>query len=79
LNVLDYGIDILLLFLFRISIVESQMASATELRRDAEVKAYTLGVPDVQITIRFRRKSRDYPPTPFVGLNVLRHNRPNKV
>src|SRR5947207_6621942 len=50
------GIDIFLLFLGRIGVVEAQMAAPAELLRDAEIKGNRLGVADMQVAVRLRRK-----------------------
>ena len=53
-------IDIFLLFLGRIGIIEAKMTTAAELFRDTEVEADRLGVTDVQVSIRLRRKARHH-------------------
>ena len=53
------GVDVFLLFLGRIGIVEAQMAAAAEFLGDAEIQADRLGVADMQIAVRLRRKARD--------------------
>ena len=55
------GVDIFLLFLGRIGVVETQMTAPAELRRHAEIQDDRLGVADMQITVRFRRKAGDDP------------------
>ena len=57
--VLD-GIDIFLLLLDRIGVVEPKVAATTEFLGNAEVEADRLGVADMQIPVRLRRKARDY-------------------
>jgi len=52
-------IDELLLFPGRVGVIEPQMAAPAELLRDAEVEADGLGMPDMQVAVRFRRKPRD--------------------
>src|SRR4030042_1188885 len=78
-NVLDDGVDVFLLFLFRIRIVEPQMAPAAEFRCYAEVQADALGVSDMQIPVRLGGESRHHPSVPLVCLKVLGHNLPDKV
>ena len=51
------GVDVLLLLLDRVRVVESQMASAAEIRRETEVEADGLGVADVQIAVGFGRET----------------------
>ena len=58
-DVLLDGVDELLLFLGRIGVVEAQVALAAELLRDAEIQAYRLGVADMEIAVRLRRKPGD--------------------
>ncbi len=53
------GVDELLLLLGRIGVVEAQVAVAAELLGDAEIQADRLGVADVQIAVRLRRKPGD--------------------
>ena len=53
------GVDELLLLLGRIGVVEAQVAVAAELLGDAEIEADRLGVADVQIAVRLRRKPGD--------------------
>src|SRR5215471_18207588 len=51
------GIDIFLLLLHWIGVVEAQMTTAAELLGHAEVENDRLGVADVQIAVRLRRKA----------------------
>ena len=51
------GVDVFLLFLGRIGVVEAQVAAPAELLGDAEIEADRLGVADVQIAVRLRRKA----------------------
>src|SRR5712691_7750193 len=51
------GVDIFLLLLGRIGVVEAQVAAAAEFLRHAEIEADRLGVADVQIAVRLRRKA----------------------
>ena len=69
--VLD-GVDILLLLLGRIGVVEPQVAAAAELLGDAEVEADRLGMADVQVAVRLRRKAGHHRRVPLgveVGLD----------
>src|SRR5262249_19825356 len=54
-------VDVLDVFLGRIGVVETQVAGAAVLLRDAEVEADRLGMADVQVAVRFRRKARRHP------------------
>ena len=51
------GVDIFLLLLGRVGVVEAQIAMAAELLRHAEIQADRLGVADMQIAVRLRRKA----------------------
>ena len=53
------GVDIFLVFLGRVGVVEAQIAVAAELVGNAEIEANRLGVADMQIAVRLRRKARD--------------------
>ena len=57
----DDRIDVFLFFLFRIGVVEAQVAAAAVVARQTEVEADRLGVAEVQIAVRFGRKARAYP------------------
>jgi hypothetical protein len=50
-------VDIFLLFLGRVGVIEAQMALAGEFLRDAEIERDRLGVTDMQIAVRLRRKA----------------------
>jgi len=54
------GVDVLLLLPGRIRIIETQIAAAAELLRYSEVETDGFGVPNMQVTIRLRRKARDH-------------------
>jgi hypothetical protein len=49
------------------------------LRCDTEIQTDTLGVPDVQIPVRLRWKTRYDPAIPFIGLYVFCNNLTNKI
>ena len=51
------GVDVFLLFCGGIGVVEAQVAQAAVALRDAKVQADGLGVPDMQVAIRLRRKA----------------------
>src|SRR5262249_37730577 len=57
-DVVKNRIHVLDLFLGRIRIIIAQITNAAELTGDTEVQANTLGMADVQITIRLGRKAR---------------------
>ena len=51
--------DVFVAFLQRVGVIETQVRITPKLLRNTEVETDTLGVPDVQVTIRFRRKAGD--------------------
>ena len=53
------GVDVRLLLPFRIGVVETEVAAAAELARDAEIEADRLRMPDVQVAVGLGRKARD--------------------
>ena len=57
-HVLADGIDVLLLLLGGVGVVEAQVELAAVLLGEAVVEADRLGVADVQIAVRLRRKAR---------------------
>ena len=59
MDVMLDGVDEFLLFLGRVGVVEAQVALAAEFLGDAEVQANGLGVADVEIAVRLRRKPGD--------------------
>ena len=64
------GVDIFLLLLGRVGVVEAQMAAAAEFLGDAEIQADRLGVADMQVAVRLRRKAGDdrlMPPRRQIG------------
>ncbi len=52
-------VDIFLLLLGRIGVVEAQVATAAEFLGDPEIQADRLGVADMEIAVRLRRKPGD--------------------
>ena len=72
-------VDVLDVFLGRVGVVEAQVAAAAELARDAEVQADRLGVADVQVAVRLRRKARRDAPRMTRRPDVLRDDRANEV
>src|SRR5580704_5628788 len=59
MDVLLDGVDIFLLLLRGIGVVEAQIALAGEFLRDAEIEANRLGMADMEIAVRLRRKAGD--------------------
>ena len=53
------GVDELLLFLDRVGVVEPQVTASAVLFRHPEVQADRLGVAQVQVAVRLRRKPGD--------------------
>jgi len=51
------AVDELLVFLDRVGVVEAHVAAPAEVARQAEVQTNALGVADVQIAVRLRRKA----------------------
>ena len=72
------GVDVLLLLLGRVGVVEAQVAAPAELLGDAEVQADRLGMADVQIAVRLRRKARDHRLVP-ARIEVGLHDVANEV
>ena len=72
------GIDILGFFLGRISVVHPNVADAVKLVCDPKIQADRLGVTDVKITVRLRRKARDNSGV-LAGPQIIRHNIADEV
>ena len=51
------GVDVFLLFFLRIGIVETHVAGAAEIAREAEIEADRFGVAEMQIAVGLRRKT----------------------
>ena len=66
------GVDIFLLLLGRVGVVEAQVAVAAELLGDAEIEADRLGVADMEIAVRLRRKAGDDALVPARGARSAR-------
>ncbi len=64
-------LDVLVLFLGRIRVVEAQIAQAAVLGRQAEVQADALGMPDVQVAVRFGWKPRVDTAVPLARCDVV--------
>jgi hypothetical protein len=60
LDAVHDGVDVFLVFLFRIGVVEAQVAAALVVARQAEVQADRFGVADVQVAVRLRREAGDH-------------------
>ena len=63
----------------RIGIVIAQIASPLVLLGDPKIQTDRLRMPDVQISIGFRRKARRHPPPPLLILQILFDNPPDKI
>ena len=64
-HVLLDGVDVLVLFLFRVGVVKAQMTGAAVGFGDAEIQANRLGVTDMQVAVRLRREPGHHPATVF--------------
>src|SRR6476659_4124359 len=53
------GVDVFLLLLHGIGVVEAKVAAAAEFDGKSEIQADRLGVAEMQIAVRLRRKARD--------------------
>ena len=78
-HVFHDGIHVLRVFFFRVGVVKPQIGFTAVFLGDAEVQADRLRVADVQIAIRFRRKSRKNSPAPFAGRQIVFHDLTNKI
>jgi hypothetical protein len=72
------GVDVLLFLLFRVGVVEAQVAAAAVLLGEAEVEADRLDVAEMQVAVRLGRKARAHPGV-GAGGQVGIHYLPNKV
>ena len=72
-------VDVLDVFLGRVGVVEAQVAGAARLLGDPEVQADGLGVPDMQIAVRFGRKPRRHPPTVLPRRQIVGDDRANEI
>src|SRR5690606_9120463 len=61
-DVVDNRIDVFLLLLRRVGVVEPKIELAPVLLRQPGVQANALGMPDVQVAVRFRREPRMHSP-----------------
>ena len=78
-DIFDDRIDVLRFFLRRIGVVEPQVALAAELLGEAEIQVDRLGVADVQIAVRLRRKARVHAAAVFVGLQIVEDDLADEV
>jgi hypothetical protein len=67
----DDRVDVFDAFLFRVRVVEAQVAHAAVVACDAEVQADALRVADVQIAVRLGREARLDAAAPFAGAVVV--------
>src|SRR4051812_24736383 len=72
------GVDIFLLLPGRIGVVETQMAAACELFGDAEIQGDRLRMPEMQVSVRLRRKTRHHA-LMLSGREVSRDNGADEV
>ena len=61
LHILQNGIHILDLFLCRVRIIEADIRLPVILLSNAKIETDALHMPDVKVSIRFRRKTRQHP------------------
>src|SRR5574340_1181827 len=74
-----YRIDIFLLFLFRIRVIEAQMAHAVIIAGQAEIEADALGMADMQVAVGFGRETCFDPAMPLAGAVVFFNNAANEI
>ena len=73
LYILLYGINIFDILLRGIRVIKTQVAFSLVLGCQPEVQAYRSRMPDMQVSIRFRREPRMYP-TAVLSLGQLLFN-----
>jgi hypothetical protein len=78
-DVLFDRLDVFHVFLGGVRVVEAQVARAAEVARDAEIQTDRLRVPDVQVAVRLRRKSRGDTTIVLSGLEVFRDEGSDEV
>ena len=71
-DVVDDGVDVLLLFLLGVGVIEAQIGVPPELIGEPEIQADRLGVADVQVAVGLGRKAGLDAAVEFVGLQVSR-------
>ena len=57
-DAVENAVDVLLVFLHRIGIVKAHVAIAAVVAGETKIQADALGMPNVQIAVRFRRETR---------------------
>ena len=68
LDVGQYGFDVFDVLARRVGVVKPHVAArARKLLADAEIQAYRLGVPDVQVSVGLGREPRHHPPVVRAG------------
>ncbi len=77
--IFPYCIHILHVFFHRVGVVETQIACAAKLLGHTEVHAYGLGMPYVQISVRFRRETCIQASAILTIFQVVGHYLLNKV
>ncbi len=70
LDAVDDRVDVFLVFLLGIGVVETQVAQAAVVARQAEVQADRFGVADVQVAIRLGREARDHGRQALTGMRA---------
>ncbi len=78
-NVFHDGIYILHIFLLGVGIVEAEVTDAAVILGNAEIDANSLGMTDVQVAVRFRRKTGLYAPVVLSLLQIVFDNLFNKI
>ena len=79
LHVFHDRLDVLRLFLRGIGIVETQVGMPAKLVRQPKIQADRLGMANVQIAVRLRRKARLHPPLKFIGLQIFQNDVADEV
>ena len=74
MDILPDSIHIFRILFTGVSIVETQIASATKFLGDTEIHAYGFCMADMQIAVRFRRETGIQPSPILTGLKVISHN-----
>ena len=73
------GVDVLDVFFGRVGIVEAKVAGASGLLGDPEIQANGLGMPDMQVPVRFRRKARRHPSAVLPRRQVVGDDRADEI
>ena len=69
----------LLALLLGVGVVKTQVAKPLEFTGDLKIQANRLGVPDLQVAVRFRRETCLHPPIMFPGGYVGSHHLANEI